>query len=85
MVLADLAIHFGGNLTLQAGHLDFLAQHRQDFFHALEHGHAIEHFLQFIAGGGRQRGSEVGQRRRVVGAEAIEVVLQFFAVQRVER
>ncbi|MNN69376.1 hypothetical protein D3C81_1851630 [compost metagenome] len=51
LVFADLAVHFGGNLALQAGDLDLLAQHRQDFLHALEHGHAIEHFLQCVAGG----------------------------------
>lgn len=85
LMLADLAVHFGGEFFLQACDFDFLAQHRQDFFHALEHGYAVQHFLQLVAGGRGERGSEVGQRRRVVGAEAVEVVLQLFAVQRVER
>ena len=84
LVLADLAVHFGGELFLQACDFDFLAQHRQDFFHALEHGHAVQHFLQLVTGGRGQRGGEVGKRRRIVGAEAVEVVLQLFAVQRVE-
>ncbi|MNS38928.1 hypothetical protein D3C72_711930 [compost metagenome] len=70
---------------MQARDFDFLAQHRQDFFHALEHRHAVEHFLQLTTGGRSEGGGEVGQRRRVVGAEAVEVVLQLFAVQRVER
>ncbi|MNJ38086.1 hypothetical protein D3C77_329260 [compost metagenome] len=80
LVLTDLAVHFGRDLVLQAGDLDLLAQHRQDFFHALEDRHAVEHFLQLSTGSGGQRCGEVGQRRRVVGAEAIEVVLQLFAV-----
>ncbi len=41
--------------------------------------------MQLTARGRGQRGGEVGQRRRVVGAEAVEVVLQLFAVQGVER
>ncbi|MCY1178181.1 hypothetical protein D9M73_185210 [compost metagenome] len=62
LVLTDLAVHFSGNLFLQARDLDFLAQHRQDFFHALEHRHAVEHFLQLTTGGRGERGGEVGQR-----------------------
>ncbi|MNZ58594.1 hypothetical protein D3C78_766080 [compost metagenome] len=85
LMFTDLAVNFGGNLFLQARDFDFLAQHRQDFFHALEHRHAVEHFLQLTAGGRGERGGEIGQRRRIVGAEAVEVVLQLFAVQRVER
>ena len=85
LMLADFQVHFGGNFFLQARDFDFLAQHRQNFLHAFEHGHAIEHFLQLVAGCRGQRGREIGQRRRVVGAEAIEVVFQLFAVQRVER
>ncbi len=85
LVLADLAVHLGGNLLLQTRDFDFLAQHRQDFFHALEHRHAVEHFLQLAAGRRGQRSGEVSQGRGVVGAEAVEVILQLFAVQRVER
>ncbi len=85
LVLADLPVHLGGDFVLQARDFDFLAQHRQDFFHALEHRHAVEHFLQLQTGGRGQGGGEVGQWRRVVGAEAVEVVLQLLAVQRVER
>ena len=70
---------------MQPRDFDFLAQHGQYFFHAFEHGHAIEHLLQLVARGRSQRRREVGQRRRIVGAEAVEVVLQLFAVQRVER
>jgi hypothetical protein len=51
LVLADLAVDLGGDFFLQARDFDFLAQHRQDFFHALEHGHAVQHFLQLVAGG----------------------------------
>ena len=54
-------------------------------FHALEHWHTVEHFLQLRAGSRGQRGGEVGQGRWVVWAEAVEVVLQLFAVQRIER
>ncbi len=61
LVLADLAVYLGGDLVLQAGDLDLLAQHRQDLFHALEHGHAIEHFLQLVASGRGEGGGEVGQ------------------------
>ncbi|MNZ49806.1 hypothetical protein D3C78_675830 [compost metagenome] len=85
LVLADLAVHLGRQFALQARHLHFLAQQRQDPFHALEHRHRIQHLLQLAGGGGGQGGGEVGQRRRVVGAEAIEVVLQLLAVQGVER
>ena len=83
-MLADLPVHLGGDFILQASDLDFLAQHGQHFFHALEHGHAVEHFLKLAAGRRGQCGGEVGQRGGVVGAEAVEVVLQLFAVQRVE-
>jgi hypothetical protein len=85
LMLADLAVHLGGDFLLQARDFHFFAQHRQHFFHALEHWHAVQHFLQLVTGGRGQRGGEVGQGRRVVGAEAVEVVLQLFAVQRVER
>nr|GFC86205.1 hypothetical protein [Tanacetum cinerariifolium] len=85
LVLADLAVNFRRNLFLQARDFDFLAQHRQDFLHTLEHRHAIEHFLQLDAGGGGQGGGEVGEGRWIVGTEAVEIILQLFAVQRVER
>ncbi len=85
LALADLAVDLGGQLLLQARHLDFLAQQRQHLLHALEHRHAVEHFLQLDPRRGGQRGGEVGERRGVVGAEAVQVVLQLLAVQRVER
>ncbi len=50
LMLADLAVNFCRNLLLQARDFNFLAQHRQDFFHALEHRHAVEHFLQLGTG-----------------------------------
>ena len=85
LVLADLLVHLGGDFFLQTRDFDFLAQHRQDFFHASQHRHAVEHALQLVARGRGERGGEVGQRRWIVGAETVEVVLQLFAVQRVER
>ena len=51
LMLADLPVHLGRNLILQARDFDFLAQHGQHFFHALEHGYAIQDLLQFVAGG----------------------------------
>ncbi|CRM66896.1 hypothetical protein [Pseudomonas sp. 22 E 5] len=62
LMLTDLAVHLGGNLFLQARNFNFLAQHRQHFFHALEHGHAVQHFLQLVTGGRGERGGEVGER-----------------------
>ena len=85
LVFADLPVDLGRDLVLQARDFHLFAQHRQHLFHAFEHGYAVEHFLQLVAGGRGERGGEIGERRRVVGAEAIEVVLQLFAVQRVER
>ena len=84
LVLADLAVYLGGELFLQTRDFYLFAQHRQHFFHAFEHGHAVQHFLQFITCRRGEGGGKVGERRRVVGAEAVEVVLQLFAVQRVE-
>ncbi len=84
LALADLAIDLAGEFLLQLADLDFLAQQRQHLFHALQDRHGVQYFLQFGARRGGQRGGEVGQRRRVVGAEAIEVVLQLLAVQRIE-
>ncbi|RMS15976.1 hypothetical protein ALP75_203696 [Pseudomonas syringae pv. actinidiae] len=84
LMLADLAVHLGRDLFLQTCDFDFLAQHRQDFLHAPEHRHTVEHFLQLDAGGRSQGRSEVSEWRRIVGAEAVEVILQLFAVQRVE-
>ncbi len=85
LALANLAIHLAGQLLLQPGDFHFLAQQRQHLLHALQDRHGIQHFLQLYARRGGQRGGEVRQWRWVVGAEAIEVVLQLLAVQRVER
>ncbi|MDT4834305.1 hypothetical protein FQZ97_679390 [compost metagenome] len=84
-MLADLAVHLGGQLALQSRHFHFLAQQRQYLLHALEDRHRVQHLLQLPGRRGGQGGGEVGQRRRIVGTEAVEVVLQFLAVQRVER
>ncbi len=85
LVFADLAVDLGGQLLLQARDFHLLAQQRQDLLHPLEDRHGVQHFLQFAAGRGGQGRGEVGERRRVVGTEAVQVVLQFLAVQRVER
>ncbi len=84
-MFANLPVDLGRDLILQVRDLDLLAQHRQHLLHAFEHGHAVEHFLQLDPSGGGERCGEVGEWRGVVGAEAVEVVLQLFAVQRVER
>jgi hypothetical protein len=62
LMLADLAVDLGRQLLLQATYLDLLAQQRQHLFHALEHGHAVHHLLQFGTGCAGQGGGEVGQR-----------------------
>ena len=85
LVFADLAVDLGGQLLLQARDFHLLAQQRQDLLHPLEDRHGVQHFLQFAAGRGGQGRGEVGEWRRVVGTEAVQVVLQFLAVQRVER
>ncbi len=85
LALADLAVDLAGQFLLQPGDFHFLAQQRQHLLHALQDRHGIQHFLQLHARRGGQRGGEVRQRRRVVGAEAIKVVLQLLAIQRVKR
>ena len=85
LTLLHLGVDLLADLALQLRHLDLLAQQRQHLLHPRHHRQRGEHVLQLLPLGGGDGGGEVGQRARLVGTEAIEVVLEFLAVQRIDR
>ncbi len=84
LLLRDLFIHLAGDMGLHLGHFALFAQQHQHFFHARQQGQRIENFLQLVTFGGGQGGGEIRQQAGLVGAEVGHVVLQLFAVQRVQ-
>ncbi len=82
-------LHFlfdvAANLHLCPRHLQLLLQQHQGLFQPRIQGHRFQHVLQLGAAGGGQAGTEVRQPRRVAGTEMGQELLQFLAVEGVER
>lgn len=85
LALLHLGVDLVADLALQLGDLDLLAQQRQHLLHAREHRQGGQHVLQLAPLGRGDGRGEVGERARLVGAEAVEVVLELLAVEGVDR
>jgi hypothetical protein len=85
LVLAHLLLDLLADVGLELGDFQFLFDQHDDFFHPLQNRRDGEDFLQFLLAGRGQAGGEIGQRRGIVGVEAVEEEFQFLGIQRVER
>ena len=85
LVITDGLVDLLADLALQASDIYFLFQQHQYLFHSSQYWQGIHYLLQLTPTAGGQCGGKVSQRGGLIGAEAVEIVLQFLAVQGVQR
>ncbi len=85
LLLVHLLLDRAPDLLLGAGELELVVEQDQHLFHARQQRQDLQHLLELLLGRGGEAGREIGEMRRIIGAEAVQEHPQLFDIERVER